>query len=73
MLAVPLVFALGSRNAPAFKVASRSTDDIAWPAEQVAAGRLEPLIERRWSLEEVPEALRTQGEFHARGKHLVIP
>lgn len=73
MLAIPLFFALGSRNAPAFRIASRSTEDQAWLAEQVAAGRLEPLIEDRRPLEEAPEVLRRQGEFHARGKTLVIP
>lgn len=73
MLAIPVFFRFTSESAPAFRVASRSTADQAWLAEQVAAGRLEPLIEQRWSLEEVPEALRRQGEFHARGKSLVIP
>ncbi|MFC7487288.1 NAD(P)-dependent alcohol dehydrogenase [Knoellia sp. CPCC 206453] len=73
MLSVPLYFALTGKKAPAFKVASRSATDLAWLVEQVAAGRLEPLIERRWSLEEAPEILRRQGEFHAQGKSLVIP
>lgn len=73
MLAIPLTFMFSAQKAPAFKVASRSRDDQAWLAEQVAAGRLEPLIEQRWSLEEAPEVLRRQGEFHARGKSLVIP
>ncbi|KGN38129.1 NADPH:quinone reductase [Knoellia subterranea KCTC 19937] len=73
MLAIPIQFAFASQSAPAFRIASRNTDDIAWLAEQVASGRLEPLIEQRWSLEDAPEVLRRQGEFHARGKSLVIP
>ncbi|MFC7490004.1 MULTISPECIES: NAD(P)-dependent alcohol dehydrogenase [unclassified Knoellia] len=73
MLAVPVFFALTGEKAPAFKVASRSVTDQGWLVEQVATGRLEPLIEQRWSLEDAPEVLRRQGEFHARGKSLVIP
>ncbi len=73
MLSVPLYFAFTGENAPAFKVASHSATDQSWLAEQVAAGRLEPLIEQRWSLEDAPEVLRRQGEFHAQGKSLVIP
>lgn len=73
MVSLPLHFAPTTENAPAFRIASRSTADQSWLAEQVAAGRLEPLIERRWSLEDAPEVLRRQGEFHARGKSLVIP
>jgi NADPH:quinone reductase-like Zn-dependent oxidoreductase len=73
MLRLPLYFALVRQKAPAFKVASRSPADLEWLGAQVAAGRLDPLVERRWSLDEAPEALRAQGEFHARGKSLVIP
>ncbi|WP_353952649.1 NAD(P)-dependent alcohol dehydrogenase [Knoellia sp. S7-12] len=73
MLSVPLYFAFTGEKAPAFKVASRSVADQAWLAEQVSAGRLEPLIEQRWSLEDAPEVLRRQGEFHAQGKSLIIP
>lgn len=73
MLGLPLFFALTSERAPAFRIASRSTADQGWLVEQVAAGRLAPLIEQRWSLEDAPEVLRRQGEFHARGKSLVIP
>lgn len=72
MLAIPFVFAVSSRKAPAFRVATRSTTDQAWLVEQVAAGRLEPLIEQRWSLEDAPELLRRQGEFHARGKSVIV-
>lgn len=72
MLAIPFVFAVSSQKAPAFRVATRSTTDQAWLVEQVAAGRLEPLIEQRWSLEDAPEMLRRQGEFHARGKSVIV-
>jgi NADPH:quinone reductase-like Zn-dependent oxidoreductase len=73
MLRLPVVFALGSQRAPAFKVASRSRPDLELLVGLVAAGRLSPVMDRRWPLAEAPEALRVQGEFHARGKSLVIP
>lgn len=73
ILSVPLYFAFTGERAPAFKVASRSADDQRWLVEQVATGHLEPLIEQRWSLEDAPEVLRRQGEFHAQGKSLIIP
>ena len=30
-------------------------------------------MDRRFALEEAAEALRVQGEFHARGKSVVLP
>ena len=73
LLSVPFFFALGSQNAPAFKVASRSRADLELLAGLAASGQLSPVMERRWSLDEAAEALRVQGEFHARGKSVVIP
>lgn len=73
MVATPAAFALSRRTAPGFKVARRSTDDLALLAGLVADGTLTPVLERRWRLDEVVEALRVQGEFHARGKSLVLP
>jgi NADPH:quinone reductase-like Zn-dependent oxidoreductase len=37
----------------------------------VASGKLKPVIDRRYTLVEVPEAMRYQGTWRARGK-LVI-
>jgi NADPH:quinone reductase-like Zn-dependent oxidoreductase len=73
LLSVPLFFAFGAKSAPAFKVASRSRTDLELLAGLVASGQLSPVMDRRWSLAEAAEALRVQGEFHARGKSLVIP
>ena len=30
-------------------------------------------MERRFSLDEAAEAVRVQGEFHARGKSVIVP
>src|SRR6478672_11977836 len=68
MLSVPFVFAFGGRTAPAFKVASRSRSDLELLIDLVAQGKVKPEMDRRWSLDDAAEALRVQGEFHARGK-----
>ena len=40
--------------------------------ELVEAGKVTPVIDRRYQLSEVPEALRYQGEGHARGKIVIV-
>jgi NADPH:quinone reductase-like Zn-dependent oxidoreductase len=39
--------------------------------ELIEAGKVKPVVERRFDLEELPEAFRVIGEGHTRGK-LVI-
>ena len=73
MLRLPLYFALVSQRAPAFKVAQRSRSDLELLAGWVSAGVVDPVLDRRYPLADAAEALRVQGEFHARGKSLVIP
>ena len=73
MLSVPVYFAFGSRRAPAFKVASRNRVDLELLIDLVAQGLVAPVMDRRWALADAPEALRVQGEFHSRGKSVVIP
>ena len=46
-------------------------EDLVVLKELVEAGQIAPVIDRRYDLSQVPEALRYQGEGHARGK-LVI-
>ena len=46
-------------------------EDLVVLKELVDAGKVAPVIDRRYDLSQVPEALRYQGEGHARGK-LVI-
>ncbi|WP_457256326.1 NAD(P)-dependent alcohol dehydrogenase [Pedococcus sp. P5_B7] len=73
LLRVPIYFAFGSQRAPAFKVAARNTDDLELVADFVARGLVTPVMDRRWALADAPEALRVQGEFHTKGKSVVIP
>jgi NADPH:quinone reductase-like Zn-dependent oxidoreductase len=52
-------------------IVRHNREDLAVLKELVEAGKIAPVIDRRYQLSEVPEALRYQGEGHARGK-LVI-
>ena len=45
--------------------------DLAVLKELVEAGKVTPVIDRRYPLRDVPEALRYQGEGHSRGKVVI--
>ncbi|MGZ3458721.1 MAG: NAD(P)-dependent alcohol dehydrogenase [Archangium sp.] len=49
----------------------RSKADLETLAELIDAGKLEPVIDRMYSLDEVPEAVRYVEQGHTRGKVLV--
>lgn len=46
-------------------------DDLATLATMVEAGRIMPVIDRRYTLAEVPEAMRYLGLGHSRGKSII--
>ena len=46
-------------------------DDLVVLKELVEAGKVTPVIDRRYQLSEVPEALRYQGEGHSQGKIVI--
>ncbi len=46
-------------------------EDVAFVKELIEAGRVAPVIDRRYPLTEVPEALRYLEEGHARGKIVI--
>jgi NADPH:quinone reductase-like Zn-dependent oxidoreductase len=52
-------------------VATHTRDDLAVLKDLVESGKVAPVIDRRYELSEVPEALRHQGEGHARGKIVI--
>jgi NADPH:quinone reductase-like Zn-dependent oxidoreductase len=60
----------GSQKAVMF-IAKSSQDDLALIGELIAANKLEPVIDRRYSLSEVPDAVRHVEEGHARGKVII--
>src|SRR5437870_12940489 len=45
--------------------------DLAFMKELIEAGKVKPVIDRRYTLSEVAEALRYYGEGHARGKVVI--
>ena len=45
--------------------------DLVVLKEAIEAGKVTPVIDRRYTLSEVPEALRYQGEGHAQGKTVI--
>jgi len=46
-------------------------DDLAFMSELLAAGKVRSVIDRRYDLSQVPEALRYLGTTHARGKVVI--
>lgn len=51
--------------------AKRSQKDLAFLKELLEAGKVVPVIDRRYPLGEAAEALRYLGEGHARGKVVI--
>ena len=52
-------------------IAKSSQDDLTLLGELIATGKLKPVIDRRYSLSEVREAVRYVEEGHARGKVII--
>jgi NADPH:quinone reductase-like Zn-dependent oxidoreductase len=53
-------------------IVRHNREDLVVLKELVEAGQIAPVIDRRYELSEVPEALRAQGEGHARGKIVIV-
>ena len=52
-------------------VVKHNREDLAVLKNLVEAGKVAPVLDRRYTLSDVPEALRYQGEGHARGKIVI--
>jgi NADPH:quinone reductase-like Zn-dependent oxidoreductase len=52
-------------------VVRHNKEDLAVLKELVEADKLAPIIDRRYALSDLPEALRYQGEGHVRGKIII--
>lgn len=70
MLLGPGVFLMGNQKMM-ITLARPNQKDIIYVKELVEAGKIKPLIDRRYSLREVPEAVRYLEEGHARGKVVI--
>ena len=51
--------------------AKPSQKDLVYIQELIEAGRVKPVIDRRYPLNEIPEALRYYGDGHTRGKVVI--
>jgi len=52
-------------------LARRSKEDLTIMHELMKAGKVTPVIDKRYKLSEVPEAIRYLEEGHARGKVVI--
>jgi len=71
MLLGPLISMTGSKKM-GNSATKMNKKDLAFMKELLEAGKVMPVIDRRYTLSEVPEALRYLGEGHARGKIVII-
>ena len=62
---------LADSRSAVFFLAKFNRDDLDLLRELLADGRLTSVIDRRYALGEVPDALRYLGEGHAQGKVVV--
>jgi len=69
-IAAPVLSWLVSQNFVAF-IAKLKAEDLTTMHDLTKAGKVTPVIDRRYRLSEVPEALRYLEEGHARGKVVI--
>jgi NADPH:quinone reductase-like Zn-dependent oxidoreductase len=62
---------LGASQKATFFVAKANREDFVALGELLEAGKVTPVIDRRYTLSELPEALRYLGEGHAPGKVVI--
>ncbi len=70
MLLGPLISMMGSKKLGSV-MAKPNQRDLGFLIELFEAGKVVPVIDRRYPLSEVAEALRYYGEGHARGKVVI--
>ncbi len=66
----PVLSRLGSRKFVTF-MARSNKEDLAVMSELMKTGKVTPVIDKRYGLSEVPEAIRYLEEGHARGKVVI--
>ena len=71
MLRMAVKSRFGSRNYRGM-LAKSNVDDLAIIAEMLESGAVTPVIDDTFSLDDLPEAMRRQGEGHARGKKVMV-
>lgn len=67
----PLISMTGSKKLGSIGMAKPNIKEFDFMKELLEAGKVVPVIDRRYTLAEVPEALQYLGEGHARGKVVI--
>ncbi len=70
MLLGPLISKFGSHNMRNV-LAVPKANDLAFVKELIESGKVVPVIDKRYPLSQVPDALRYLGEGHAKGKIII--
>ena len=70
MLLGPIISAVGSKKM-GFITAKINQKDLAFVKELLETGKIKPVLDRRYTLSEVPEAFRYLEEGHAKGKVVI--
>jgi NADPH:quinone reductase-like Zn-dependent oxidoreductase len=71
MLLGPLLSRKGGKKMGSMGVAKINQKDLAYLGELLAAGKITPVIDRRYSLSEIVEAFRYVEDTHAQGKVVI--
>jgi NADPH:quinone reductase-like Zn-dependent oxidoreductase len=66
----PLLSSIGNKKIRFF-IAKVNATDLLTLKDLLEAGRIAPVIDRQYPLDEVPEAIRYRGEGHAQGKVVI--
>jgi NADPH:quinone reductase-like Zn-dependent oxidoreductase len=67
----PLVSMIGNKKISGLGTAKPNKKDLVFLKELLESGKIKPVIDRRYPLSEVPEAIRYLEEGHARGKVVI--
>ena len=70
MLQAMWISTTGSRKISSL-LATIKKEDLAFIKELLESGKVKPVIDRRFALEDTKEALRYVGEGHAKGKVII--
>ena len=68
----PLMLSLFVSQKLSFFIAKPNKEDLTMIGELISSGKVTPVIDRRYRLSEVPEAIRYLEEGHARGKVVIV-
>ncbi len=71
LLLGPFISMTGSKKMSSLGTVKQNQSDLLFMKELLEAGKVVPVIDKRYSLSEITEAFRYLGEGHARGKVII--